>query len=65
MMAEKDLRMMVDHRMKVGCQCNTVVNRVNSILGCIRQCVVSRAKEVILPPYSVLVRPQLVFCVQL
>jgi len=62
---EKELRVLIDKKLNATQQCVLAAQKANHILGCIKSSVTSRAREVILPLCSPLVRPHLESCVQL
>jgi len=48
--AERYLVVLRDIKLRMRQQCDLTVRKANGILGCIRQTITSRSREVILPP---------------
>ncbi|CAM5139726.1 unnamed protein product [Natator depressus] len=61
---EKDLGVLIDHRMTMSRQCDVAMKKANTVLECIRRGIFSRDKEALVLLYKALVRPHLEYCVQ-
>lgn len=61
--AEKNLRVPVDAKVTISQKCALRARKANSLLGCIRQNMAIKTREMIFPHYSSLLKPHLLCCV--
>ena len=61
---EKDLGVLVDHKLNDGMQCQAAVSKASKVLSCIKRGTDSRDRDIILPLYKSLLRPHLEYAVQ-
>lgn len=59
---EKDVAILVKKILDMSWQCAFPAQKANCVLTCIKKCVTSRAREVVLPLGSLLMRLQLEYC---
>ena len=62
--AKKDMAVLVDEQLNMRHQCMLSVQKANSTLGYIKRGMASRATDVIVSLYPVLMRPHLEYCLQ-
>lgn len=60
---ERDLEVLVYNKLNMSELCAAAAKKASRMLGCINKGITSRDKEVVIPLYSVLVRPHLEYCV--
>jgi len=62
--AGNDLGVLLDDSLAMSQQCAFMAKKSSGILGCTKNSVASMSKEIILPLYSALVRPDLEYGIQ-